>query len=52
MLSGSHPPALVVGITSPASMDPSGRTQRILDSRYRLAARVEGVPIYAPRPPG
>lgn len=52
MLSGSHPPALVVGINSPASMDPSGRTQRILDSRYRLAARVEGVPIYAPRPPG
>jgi 4-amino-4-deoxy-L-arabinose transferase-like glycosyltransferase len=52
MLAGPHAPALVVGINSPASMDPSGRTQRILDSRYRLAATVEGVPIYAPNRPG
>jgi hypothetical protein len=52
MLSGPHPPALVVEVNSPASMDPSGRTQDILDSRYRLAATVEGVPVYAPRPPG
>ncbi len=52
MLAGPHPPALVVEINSPASMDPTGRTQDILDSRYRLAATVEGVPIYAPHPPG
>jgi 4-amino-4-deoxy-L-arabinose transferase-like glycosyltransferase len=52
MLSGSHPPALVVEINSPASMDPSGRTQDILDSHYGLAAAVDGVPIYAPRAPG
>ncbi|HEY6474064.1 MAG TPA: glycosyltransferase family 39 protein [Acidimicrobiales bacterium] len=49
MLSGKHPPALVVGINSPGSMDPSGRTQKILDERYRKVATVEGVPIYAPR---
>jgi 4-amino-4-deoxy-L-arabinose transferase-like glycosyltransferase len=49
MLAGTRPPALVVGINSPASMDPSGRTQRILDTRFRRVATVAGVPIYAPR---
>jgi 4-amino-4-deoxy-L-arabinose transferase-like glycosyltransferase len=49
MLAGTRPPALVVGINSPASMDPSGRTQRILDTRFRKVATVSGVPIYAPR---
>jgi 4-amino-4-deoxy-L-arabinose transferase-like glycosyltransferase len=49
MLAGPHPPALVVAINSPGSMDASGQTQAILDSRYRVAATVEGVPIYAPR---
>jgi hypothetical protein len=49
MLAGPHPPALVVAISSPGSMDASGQTQAILDSRYRVAATVEGVPIYAPR---
>ncbi|HEX5248879.1 MAG TPA: glycosyltransferase family 39 protein [Gaiellales bacterium] len=49
MLGGARPPALVVGINSPASMDPSGRTQRILDTRFRKVATVAGVPIYAPR---
>ncbi|HXD70184.1 MAG TPA: glycosyltransferase family 39 protein [Gaiellales bacterium] len=49
MLAGKRPPALVVGINSPASMDPSGRTQRILDTRFRKVATVAGVPIYAPR---
>ena len=49
MLAGARPPALVVGINSPASMDPSGRTQRILDTRFRKVATVAGVPIYAPR---
>jgi 4-amino-4-deoxy-L-arabinose transferase-like glycosyltransferase len=49
MLAGPRPPALVVGINSPASMDPSGRTQRILDTRFRRVAMVAGVPIYAPR---
>ncbi len=49
MLSGSRPPALVIEIDSPASMDASGETARILADRYRPAATVEGVPIYAPR---
>jgi hypothetical protein len=49
MLAGPRPPALVVEINSPESMDPSGRTRSILSSRYRLAATVEGVPIYAPK---
>jgi hypothetical protein len=41
-------PALVV-LAQPASRaDPSGRTARILRSRYRLAAVVEGVPVLAP----
>jgi 4-amino-4-deoxy-L-arabinose transferase-like glycosyltransferase len=52
MLAGSHPPTLVVEINSPGSMDPSGRTQSILSSHYRLAATVEGVPIYAPKRAG
>jgi 4-amino-4-deoxy-L-arabinose transferase-like glycosyltransferase len=49
MLAGPQPPALVIGINSPASMDPSGRVAAILARRYRLAATVAGVPIYAPR---
>ena len=52
MLAGPHPPALVVGVNPPGSMDPSGATQSILDSRFRQVATVEGVPIYAPRAPG
>ena len=50
MLAGPRPPALVVQINSPGSMDPSGRVAAILARRYRLAATVAGVPIYAPRP--
>jgi hypothetical protein len=49
MLAGPRPPALVIGINSPGSMDPSGRVAAILARRYRLAATVAGVPIYAPR---
>jgi hypothetical protein len=49
MLAGPRPPALVIEINSPGSMDPSGRVAAILAARYRLAATVEGVPIYAPR---
>jgi 4-amino-4-deoxy-L-arabinose transferase-like glycosyltransferase len=51
MLAGPHPPALVVAINSPGSMDPSGKTRRILDANYRRVATVEGVPIYAPKGP-
>jgi hypothetical protein len=51
MLAGTHPPALLVEINSPGSMDPSGRTQDILEHRYRRAATVEGVPVYAPKRP-
>jgi hypothetical protein len=49
MLAGPHPPALVIGINSPGSMDPSGATARIMQRRYRRVATVAGVPIYAPR---
>jgi 4-amino-4-deoxy-L-arabinose transferase-like glycosyltransferase len=49
MLAGPRPPALVIQINSPGSMDASGRTAAILARRYRLVATVEGVPIYAPR---
>jgi 4-amino-4-deoxy-L-arabinose transferase-like glycosyltransferase len=49
MLTGRRPPALVIQIDSPGSMDPSGRVAAILARRYRLAATVAGVPIYAPR---
>jgi 4-amino-4-deoxy-L-arabinose transferase-like glycosyltransferase len=49
MLAGPRPPALVIGINSPGSMDPSGGTARIMQRRYRRVATVAGVPIYAPR---
>jgi 4-amino-4-deoxy-L-arabinose transferase-like glycosyltransferase len=49
MLAGPRPPALVIGLNSPGSMDPSGATARILQRRYRQVATVAGVPIYAPR---
>jgi 4-amino-4-deoxy-L-arabinose transferase-like glycosyltransferase len=49
MLAGPSPPALVVGVNSPGSMDPSGATARILPQDYRRVATVAGVPIYAPR---
>jgi 4-amino-4-deoxy-L-arabinose transferase-like glycosyltransferase len=49
MLAGPRPPALVIGINSPGSMDPSGAAARILQRRYRQVATVAGVPIYAPR---
>jgi hypothetical protein len=51
MLAGPHPPALVVRINSPGSMDPSPETESILANRYRVVATVEGVPIYAPKGP-
>jgi 4-amino-4-deoxy-L-arabinose transferase-like glycosyltransferase len=51
MLAGPHPPALVVEVNAPAAMDPSGRTQGILEHSYRRAATVGGVPIYAPKRP-
>jgi 4-amino-4-deoxy-L-arabinose transferase-like glycosyltransferase len=49
MLAGPRPPALVIEVNSPLSMDTSGRVAAILATRYRLVATVEGVPIYAPR---
>jgi 4-amino-4-deoxy-L-arabinose transferase-like glycosyltransferase len=48
MLAGRRPPALVVQINSPGSMDPSGATARILEHEYRRVATISGVPIYAP----
>jgi 4-amino-4-deoxy-L-arabinose transferase-like glycosyltransferase len=41
-------PALVVLAQPPSTADPSGRTARILRSRYRLEAVVQGVPVLAP----
>jgi hypothetical protein len=49
MLAGPRPPALVVAINSPGSIDASGQTASILANRYRHAATVDGVRIYAPR---
>jgi Dolichyl-phosphate-mannose-protein mannosyltransferase len=43
-------PALVVLMQPPEKIDPSGATTHILRRKYRLAARVEGVPILEPRP--
>jgi 4-amino-4-deoxy-L-arabinose transferase-like glycosyltransferase len=41
-------PALVVVAQRPGTIDPSGATAEILRRKYRLAARVEGVPILEP----
>jgi 4-amino-4-deoxy-L-arabinose transferase-like glycosyltransferase len=46
----AHPPALVVLMQRPETIDPTGATARILRQRYRVAARVEGVRILEPRP--
>jgi hypothetical protein len=48
-LAGPRPPALVFGIHDPEMIDKSGQTARILRTRYRLVARIAGVPVYAPR---
>jgi 4-amino-4-deoxy-L-arabinose transferase-like glycosyltransferase len=50
MLAGPRPPALVIEINPPGAMDSSGATAAIMARDYHLAATVEGVPIYAPRP--
>ncbi len=44
-------PALVAAVQKPGAADPSGRTAAILASAYRLAAVVDGVPVYVPRRP-
>jgi 4-amino-4-deoxy-L-arabinose transferase-like glycosyltransferase len=49
ILAGPRPPALVIGEYTPSLMDKSGATARILKRRYRRVAKVEGVPIFAPR---
>jgi 4-amino-4-deoxy-L-arabinose transferase-like glycosyltransferase len=48
-LAGPDPPALVFGIHQPEMIDKSGRTAAILRRRYRVVARIEGVPVYRPR---
>jgi hypothetical protein len=42
-------PALVAAVQRPEVVDRSGLTARILASKYRLAAVVDGVPVYEPR---
>jgi 4-amino-4-deoxy-L-arabinose transferase-like glycosyltransferase len=42
-------PAVVVLAQPPSAADPSGRTARLLDARYRLAAVVSGVRLLTPR---
>src|SRR5207248_4225405 len=39
-------PVLVAAVQEPASVDPSGKTVRLIRERYRLVARIEGVLIY------
>lgn len=41
-------PALVLEVQSPATIDASGRTARILRGSYRVAARVDGIEILRP----
>jgi 4-amino-4-deoxy-L-arabinose transferase-like glycosyltransferase len=48
-LAGPHRPELVVVEQSPDDIDPSGRTGRLLRSRYVQAAVIGGVPVYRPR---
>jgi hypothetical protein len=45
----SREPLLVVGEQPPGALDTSGETARLLESGYRLAANVGGVPIYRRR---
>jgi hypothetical protein len=45
----AHEPALVAAVQKPEAVDSSGRTAAILASDYRLAAVVDGVPVYEPR---
>ena len=42
-------PVLVVAAQKPSGLDRSGRTDEILRRDYRLAARVDGVPVYRSR---
>jgi hypothetical protein len=48
-LESAHPPSLVVAEQDPGSLDSSGVTAVLLARGYRLAATVEGVPIYRAR---
>ncbi len=42
-------PALVVAEQPPGAIDSSGATARVLAQRYRLAATVDGIPVYRAR---
>ncbi|MDQ2980791.1 MAG: hypothetical protein M3R26_00495 [Actinomycetota bacterium] len=42
-------PVLVIAAQKPSVVDHSGRTDEILRRRYRLVARIEGVPVYRRR---
>jgi 4-amino-4-deoxy-L-arabinose transferase-like glycosyltransferase len=42
-------PSLIVAVQSPATLDPSGRTEQLLDRWYRPEASVAGVPVYRSR---
>ena len=44
-------PALVLVVQPPATLDPSGRTGRLLRREYRRVARVRGVSVYRSRQP-
>jgi 4-amino-4-deoxy-L-arabinose transferase-like glycosyltransferase len=48
-LAAADRPLLVVAEQGPGSLDASGETARLLESGYRLAATVSGVPIYRRR---
>jgi hypothetical protein len=41
-----RPPVAFAEYQSPASIDPTGTVAAVISRRYRLAARVDGVPIY------
>jgi Dolichyl-phosphate-mannose-protein mannosyltransferase len=39
-------PVLVAAVQEPRLLDPSGKTVRLVRHRYRLVARIAGVPVY------
>jgi hypothetical protein len=50
-LTGSSPPRAVAVYQAPGTIDKTGAVARTLATRYVLAARIDGVPVYRLRQP-
>ncbi len=46
VITGPHPPTVVVTSTNVAQLDPDGAVARALAERYTLSRVVDGVPVY------